>query len=876
MDNEENEQQDLSVGVLQIMHLFAIYTIIYQFQFLFYLQFITNQIRKILDSDPKSQRFQEIYNQACDICAVGFESRFQQQERGMTIISCYGCQLSCHLYCYGISTEIELNPNSNNQGYFACDKCKFSQKQDQICIVCNQKAGLKKKINDTNEFVHPLCGLLSKQLELSSFMEMKFKKPNNVIQVPKQTCSYCKSQGATIKCQQSECNTYAHIYCMVNYIVSFGGYNSTYSENLQRPTGWEIQFNYKQLFCTGNLVQAGNDKTQLKTKSQSILQQFMEIQKVDKQINIDQLYDLYQQQEKIEEEKDQLVEFFCSPHQNQQIYCCCQQQLANDSEEMVQCETCMEWYHDKCLRQYQDDYEEQKNKEHYFCPFCNQWSNSRFDHILKYVPAKNLKSLLPPFLKMTFNTLILLGIYCERSLSAQIQSYSESEYSIIETILGNLPFYQPLQQQLSQIKQKSNVTDFMNFLFKQQIPYRDNNQWTILSQLDESNQIIQHNILQNNALKDKLNQVINLFKDFDECKFYIDLLNKLNNLQIAFQIITSRTKITKTNIQNQYKSNEFQEFIYLQQQVQEYKRIKKRFINKMQEAEDKFCDFEQIMNDEVQDSSEEEDEIEDELEDYEKLQSYLGLQITQIKNQQQFYNLTSETRIKLNQIKLSQEFVEQTIQEFNELLISVPWVETLKQELLEGQLIVQKLEKTKSTEEILILLSRLEELPFHYKDFPELYMQDLEIQEKDEDDSEIQVTKDIQTKITLDHLQMLKQLSIEINASEKDKQTLEQVEKQLNEFRQKLRGMIEQKNLNEQMRKKFQAELQMNKIYDVPEIQELQKRLEQFQEVEKIRTAKSQTLQQLEQAFEKSKELNFDEKIINQFDQEITKCLQKK
>ncbi|CAD8102681.1 unnamed protein product [Paramecium primaurelia] len=61
MDNEENEQQDLSVGVLQIMHLFAIYTIIYQFQFLFYLQFITNQIRKILDSDPKSQQYQEIY-----------------------------------------------------------------------------------------------------------------------------------------------------------------------------------------------------------------------------------------------------------------------------------------------------------------------------------------------------------------------------------------------------------------------------------------------------------------------------------------------------------------------------------------------------------------------------------------------------------------------------------------------------------------------------------------------------------------------------------------------------------------------------------------------------------------------------------------------
>lgn len=33
---------------------------------------------------------------------------------GFTIISCYGCGLSCHLYCYGVKTEIELVDHSNN------------------------------------------------------------------------------------------------------------------------------------------------------------------------------------------------------------------------------------------------------------------------------------------------------------------------------------------------------------------------------------------------------------------------------------------------------------------------------------------------------------------------------------------------------------------------------------------------------------------------------------------------------------------------------------------------------------------------------------------------------------------------------------------
>lgn len=32
----------------------------------------------------------------------------------MTIISCCGCSLSCHLYCYGIHTEIDVNSNVNN------------------------------------------------------------------------------------------------------------------------------------------------------------------------------------------------------------------------------------------------------------------------------------------------------------------------------------------------------------------------------------------------------------------------------------------------------------------------------------------------------------------------------------------------------------------------------------------------------------------------------------------------------------------------------------------------------------------------------------------------------------------------------------------
>ncbi|CAD8101531.1 unnamed protein product [Paramecium sonneborni] len=848
-----------------------------------------------IGSRPKKQsHFKNKKAECCEICGIGFDRQIQQPEVGMMIITCYGCLSTCHYYCYGISTEVEIFQNSINQGYFQCDKCKSSKPQDSQCVVCNQKLGLKKKLHNSNEFVHPLCAQFSKQIEIISFIQMKFCKLNQLdksnTDKPKQNtkaCVYCKGNTGTIKC--NKCNAYAHIYCIIQKITENGGQKLDYSET-NKDNQWQFSFNYKQLLTIDNNIQFNRNNLLLKNNVYNIFDQFMKIQGVQKQIKLDSIFQQYFKHDKIEEEKESILTWICYKHKSSKNYCYCKQEV--DTDDMVQCETCTEWFHDQCVKKYQKDFEEQKNKDNYCCPFCLKWAKNKLNHILRFNPISNLNQLFPQVLRLNFIQIAIIGIYCERALQRIIQQYNETEYQILLSILSNLPFPSSLQTQLSSIQEKSKLSDLMNFIFNQQIPYREDNQWLIRSQLDENNNTIPENIQHNSALKIKLLQVIELFKDYDECKYYEDQLQKLNHLQQAFDIIIMKQKITKTTILMEYQSNVYQEFIYLQQQIPTYKQLKKEFILTLQQSQNRFNDFETKFN-RIIDSSEDEDDEDEDLEDYKRLQKYFQLEMVPIQNYKEFFDLISECRHKLNQFKVSIEYVNKFIRQIQNLSINVSWIQYIEQEVNQGSHIIGQLEDTKlnnSNNAIQMLMSKMEQLFCYYQDFPkhygflskiklyQLYIQDLDYQqyrENDDEDSELQqVNKDINFKISITHLQMLKDLQKETKAPHKEIQILNKVEQQMNGFRQKLRNNLLQKGLNEQLRKRYYAELQMNKRFDVPEIKELQQKLEIFSEVEKIRISKTQTYQQLELCLQRSKQYNFDDKIINQFENEINKYLQ--
>lgn len=54
-------------------------------------------------------------------------------------------------------------------------------------------------------------------------------------------------------------------------------------------------------------------------------------------------------------------------------------------------------------------------------------------------------------------------------------------------------------------------------------------------------------------------------------------------------------------------------------------------------------------------------------------------------------------------------------------------------------------------------------------------------------------------------------------------------------------------------------------------MEELQKRLDVFKEVEKVKSSKTQTVELLEQSLQKAREFQFEEKLIQYFENELAK-----
>ncbi|EAS05817.2 PHD-finger protein (macronuclear) [Tetrahymena thermophila SB210] len=173
------------------------------------------------------QDYQESY---CEVCFQSNNKYYpENDEKGIKMMVCYGCSLKCHAYCYGIDTQTqeELIKKKQDQKvlYFLCQKCRIEPKKPIGCVICNQKKGALKKIENsqTNEWVHITCGFYNKGIvKIDNYRTMAFVKqsdaPIEKDKKAKKSCHFCKSDVGIERCVTDGCQQHAHVYCIMNYV----------------------------------------------------------------------------------------------------------------------------------------------------------------------------------------------------------------------------------------------------------------------------------------------------------------------------------------------------------------------------------------------------------------------------------------------------------------------------------------------------------------------------------------------------------------------------------------------------------------------------------------------------------------------------------
>jgi PHD-zinc-finger like domain len=112
--------------------------------------------------------------------------------------------------------------------------------------VCSGKGGLKKKLTNTNEYVHPLCGLLEKSIAVEDVLRMSFSR-----QSPPQKhgskCELCGHANAQFRCQvKGSCKAHIHMWCLVQkykeakvFTTKDGAERSSWEFYLEGP--WDLE-----------------------------------------------------------------------------------------------------------------------------------------------------------------------------------------------------------------------------------------------------------------------------------------------------------------------------------------------------------------------------------------------------------------------------------------------------------------------------------------------------------------------------------------------------------------------------------------------------------------------------------------------------------
>lgn len=121
------------------------------------------------------------------------------------ILTCKGCEINVHLYCYGIKKRTK---------HWMCSPCRLGQTDFISCRLCLSKGGAMKQTS-CQKWVHVICALFTGGV---NFYDLETMEPVDISKVSKtkrnKLCCFCYSgQGYANLCSKDKCPRRLHVTC---------------------------------------------------------------------------------------------------------------------------------------------------------------------------------------------------------------------------------------------------------------------------------------------------------------------------------------------------------------------------------------------------------------------------------------------------------------------------------------------------------------------------------------------------------------------------------------------------------------------------------------------------------------------------------------
>lgn len=121
------------------------------------------------------------------------------------IVVCIDCGVKVHIYCYGITGQLEK---------WKCSPCQSGKSKFAKCQLCLQKQGAMKQTS-CDKWIHVICALFTDGVE---FMNQESMEPIDITKVSKsklnKRCSFCyNTLGYCNLCANKKCKNRLHVTC---------------------------------------------------------------------------------------------------------------------------------------------------------------------------------------------------------------------------------------------------------------------------------------------------------------------------------------------------------------------------------------------------------------------------------------------------------------------------------------------------------------------------------------------------------------------------------------------------------------------------------------------------------------------------------------
>ncbi|CAI2370078.1 unnamed protein product [Moneuplotes crassus] len=159
---------------------------------------------KIVQHENNNEEFMR-----CDICMDNFS------EASDTLVICELCNVAVHQKCYGKDLKDSIPKDA-----WYCNRCKYLHEDNKMdpddikCYLCSDLKGCIVKSQE--KWAHVTCVLWVPEISYKDF-ETKTEIIGNVSNERwLLKCSYCKSRGAALQCQQKFCSRNFHVRCAIS------------------------------------------------------------------------------------------------------------------------------------------------------------------------------------------------------------------------------------------------------------------------------------------------------------------------------------------------------------------------------------------------------------------------------------------------------------------------------------------------------------------------------------------------------------------------------------------------------------------------------------------------------------------------------------